>query len=175
MIPDKEVIVPNQKSWTEMAEHMGIKQAPKCKWLPEECGLTEQSISATKGKCICVYSDPYARGKRSGKHAKPDALSAVVNAHAHASVHPSSPASQPLPVTALTFMFTSASQPLPTMAPMFTLAPASQQLPATMNIYSYMHASLSSLCMAPLLSQFNHGKCPTCHMQLRQLHALALT
>jgi hypothetical protein len=155
-IPDKEVIAPNQKSWTETAERMGVKRAPKHKRLPEERGLTERSIGATKGKRISVYSDPYAGGERSGKRAKPDALSAVANACARTSVHPSAgvpassfPASQPLPATAPAFTFAPASQPLPTMAPMFALAPASQMIPAMMNAHSHMHAPLSSFVHGP--------------------------
>jgi hypothetical protein len=152
-IPDKEVIAPNQKSWMETAERMGVKRAPKRKRLPEERGLTERSIGVTKGKRIRVYSDPYTGGERSGKCAKPDALSAVANARARASVHSSagvvSPASQPLPATAPVFTFTSASQPLPTMAPTFAFTPASQPIPATTNTHSHTHAPLSSFVHGP--------------------------
>jgi hypothetical protein len=137
----------------EMAKRMGVKRAPKRKRLPEECGLTERSIGTTKGKRIRVYSDPYAGGEQSGKRAKPDALSTVANARAHASVHSSagvvSPASQPLPATAPVFAFASASQPLPTMAPMFAFTPASQPIPATTNMHSHTHAPLSSFVHGP--------------------------
>jgi hypothetical protein len=51
-IPDKEVITPNQKTWTEMAVRMGVKKAPKRKQLPEECRLTERSIGIAKGKKV---------------------------------------------------------------------------------------------------------------------------
>jgi hypothetical protein len=40
-ILDKEVIVPNQKSWMEIAKCMGVKWAPKHKQLPKECELTK--------------------------------------------------------------------------------------------------------------------------------------
>ena len=55
---------------------MGVKHVPK--WcLPDEHGLTHRSISAAKGKRRRTYVDPYAGGKRSGKHAKPDARVAL--------------------------------------------------------------------------------------------------
>ena len=79
-LPDKEPVLPNQHSWPEMAEQMGVKHTPKCR-LPSECGLTERSIGAWKGKRK-MYADPYAGGERSGKCTKPDALSATVNARA---------------------------------------------------------------------------------------------
>jgi 2-methylcitrate dehydratase PrpD len=74
-LPHKDGIAPNQHSWPETAERMGVKQAPKRKRLPEERGLTERSISVAKGKRRRLYEDPYAGGERSGKRAKPDALS----------------------------------------------------------------------------------------------------
>ena len=83
-LPDKDNIAPNQKTWTETAARMGVKGAPKRKRLPEERGLTERCIGATKGKRRRVHSDPYARGERSGKRAKPDALAAAANVHARA-------------------------------------------------------------------------------------------
>ena len=82
-LPNREVSPPNQNSWTETAERMGCKRAPKRR-LPGEHGLTERSIGAPKGKRKCLYTDPYAGGERSGKRAKPDALSAEANARARA-------------------------------------------------------------------------------------------
>ena len=88
--PNKEILAPNQKSgWDETATCMGIKSAPKRKCLPEERGLTEQAISVANQKCRHANSDPYAGGEHSGKRAKPDALSADANRHAHAYVPPS--------------------------------------------------------------------------------------
>lgn len=84
--PDKEQIPPNQKSWPETAERMGVKRAPKRKRLPEERGQTERSIGPIKGKRQrrLIDDDPYAGGERSGKRAKSDAMSAAANAHARA-------------------------------------------------------------------------------------------
>src|SRR6266851_2953500 len=82
-LPEKDIVAPNQKSWTETAKWMGVKRgAPKRKCLPEERGITAQSIGAAKGKRHRVHSDPYAGGKRSGKRAKPDVTSAAANARA---------------------------------------------------------------------------------------------
>ena len=60
---------------------MGVKRSPR-KHLPEERGLTDRSIGASKGKRVCIHTDPYGGGERSGKRAKPDALSATANARA---------------------------------------------------------------------------------------------
>jgi hypothetical protein len=63
-LPEKDVIVPNQKSWTETAEQMGIKhRALKRKCLPEEHRMTAQSIGIAKGKRHWVHSDPYTGGE----------------------------------------------------------------------------------------------------------------
>ena len=83
-LPEKEWIAPNQKSWPETAERMGVKRAPTRKRLPEERGITERAIGAAKGKRQRIHQDPYAGGERSGKRAKPDALSAEANARARA-------------------------------------------------------------------------------------------
>jgi hypothetical protein len=81
-LPNKQYVAPNQGSWTETAERMGVKKAPKRCCLPEERGLMDRSIGVAKGKRRRVYSDPYAGGERSGKCAKPDALSAAANTRA---------------------------------------------------------------------------------------------
>ena len=94
-LPDKEKVTPNQKSWTETAKRMGVKRGPK-KRLPEEHGLTERSIGASKGKRARIHTDPYTGGKRSGKRAKPDVQSAGANARARAA-----PSSGTLPPSAL--------------------------------------------------------------------------
>lgn len=83
-LPEKDVIAPNQKSWPETAERMGAKKAPRRRCLPEERGLTERSIGVVKGKRKRLHNDPYAGGERSGKRARPDALSQAANASARA-------------------------------------------------------------------------------------------
>ena len=50
--------------------------------------LTEQCIGAVKGKRRRNDPDPYAAGERSGKRAKPDALSAAANERARAAAPP---------------------------------------------------------------------------------------
>ena len=96
-MPEKDFIAPNQKSWTETAERMGVKRgAAKRKCLPEERGITAQSIGVAKGKRRRVHNDPYAGGERSGKRAKPGATSAAANAHARACAIPPS-ATAPTP------------------------------------------------------------------------------
>jgi len=95
-LPNREVVPPNQNSWTETAERMVWKPTPKHR-LPGEHGITERSIGAPKGKRK-VYTDPYAAGERSGKRAKPDALSAEANARARAQA---GPPPSPLPNRAL--------------------------------------------------------------------------
>jgi hypothetical protein len=62
--------------------------------------MTVQSIGVAKGKCRQVHSDPYTGGERSGKQAKPDAMSAAANAHARMCAIPPS-ATAPTPSEAL--------------------------------------------------------------------------
>jgi hypothetical protein len=80
-LPEKDVIAPNQKSWPETARRMGAKKVPRPR-LPEERGLTERSLGAVKGKRKRLHNDPYAGGERSGKRAKPDAVSRAARARA---------------------------------------------------------------------------------------------
>jgi len=84
-LPEKDDFNPNQKTWAETAERMGARKAPRRKPSPSGGNITEQCIGAVKGK-RCKYSDPYAAGERSGKRAKPNAVSATANDHACATV-----------------------------------------------------------------------------------------
>ena len=63
----KENIALNQKSWPEMAKHMGTKRGPRHPHLTDEHGLTEYSISAVKDKYKHLHNDPYAKRKHSDK------------------------------------------------------------------------------------------------------------
>jgi hypothetical protein len=90
-LPEKDVIAPNQKSWPETANRMGARKNPRPRCLPGECGLTERSIGAIKGKRKHLHNDPYAGGERSGKRAKRDALSQAANARARAPAFPDAP------------------------------------------------------------------------------------
>ena len=87
-LPEKDVIAPNQRSWPETAKRMGARNAPRRRCLPDEQGLTERSVGAVKGKRKRLHEDPYARGERSGKHAKPNARSQAANARTHMDVPP---------------------------------------------------------------------------------------
>ena len=84
-LPKKDDFNPNKKTWAETAERMGAQKAPKRKPSPASGNTTEKCIGAVKGKHR-KYSDPYAAGERSGKCAKPDALSAAANECARATV-----------------------------------------------------------------------------------------
>jgi hypothetical protein len=59
---------------------MGVKKRVPKRRIPDDIGVTDRSIGVAKGKRCRTYEDPYARGERSGKHAKPDAQSAAANA-----------------------------------------------------------------------------------------------
>jgi hypothetical protein len=83
-LPEKDVFHPNQKTWAETADRMGVRRAPKRKYGPTGGSTTEQCIGAVKGKRARKYTDPYAAGDRSGKRAKPDAVSAAANERARA-------------------------------------------------------------------------------------------
>jgi len=94
-LPKKDNFNPNQKTWAETAERMGAQKAPRWKPSPSGGNITEQCIGAVKGKCR-KYSDPYAAGERSGKRAKPDAVSAAANDRARATVPPPPPSAAAL-------------------------------------------------------------------------------
>ena len=85
-LPKKDVFHPNSNTWAEMAKRMGVGKAPKRKPVPTGGNTSTECIGPVKGKHAHKYTDPYAAGERSGKHAKPDAVSAAANEYAHASV-----------------------------------------------------------------------------------------
>ncbi|KAH9163689.1 hypothetical protein EDB89DRAFT_1912548 [Lactarius sanguifluus] len=139
-LPHKERIAPNQHSWMETAESMGVKRAVKRHRLPEEVGLTEKTIGAAKGKRHRVYTDPYAGGERPGKLAKPDALSEAANQKARACTPPL--ASQPTPARVpphLAVPLLSASQPIP----------GSALFPLALPVHSHAFPSTPSFAFAP--------------------------
>ena len=76
-LPNLDVVAWNHKSWTETAKQMGVTKKSKRVAPAEDSGLTAQSISIVKGKHHRIHNNLYTRGERSGKHAKPDALSTV--------------------------------------------------------------------------------------------------
>ena len=83
-LPEKDVFPPNQKTWAETAERMGVRKAPKRNHGPVGGNTAEKCIGPVKGKRPRKYNDPYAGGERSGKRAKPDAVSAAANESARA-------------------------------------------------------------------------------------------
>jgi hypothetical protein len=86
-LPEKDVIMPNQKTWLEMAVRMGVKPPWMWKCLPEEHRVTAKSIGVAKSKKR-KRTEPYGE---QAKRAKPDAMSTKANEHAHG--HALSPAS----------------------------------------------------------------------------------
>jgi hypothetical protein len=92
-LPEKDVIAPNQKTWPETAVRMGVKPPRKQKCLPEERGLTAQSIGVAKSK---KRTNPF--GGRPGKRAKPDAVSASANEDARANEPSATPNAAPFPL-----------------------------------------------------------------------------
>ena len=110
-LPHREMIAPNQHSWTETAERMGVQKRRR---LPEEAGLTQKAIGVAKGKRRRVYTDPYAGGERPGKLAKPDAVSAAANQKARA---PPLAHSQPQPTRAFPSSPPAVPHPLATQVP----------------------------------------------------------
>ncbi|KAH9051046.1 hypothetical protein EDB87DRAFT_1582998 [Lactarius vividus] len=101
-LPEREQIAPNQHSWTETAERMGVKRGNKaCSKV--DSARTAEHIGEINRKRNRENDDPYGAGEQSGKHAKPDARSAVANANARAcaTMEPSRPLSSsrgPAPV-----------------------------------------------------------------------------
>jgi len=83
VLPKKDVFNPNRNTWAETAERMGAGKVPQQKPGPTGGNTSTACIGPVKGKHTCKYTDPYAGGKRSGKHAKPDALSTTANERAH--------------------------------------------------------------------------------------------
>jgi len=85
-LPKKDVFHPNRNTWAETAKCIGVGKAPKRKPGPTSRNTSTECIGPVKGKRARKYTDPYAAGKRSGKHAKPNAVSVAANERAHASV-----------------------------------------------------------------------------------------
>ena len=101
-LPEKDTFNPNQKTWAKTAKCMGVRKGPKRKYGshgPTNGSInTEKCIGTVKGKCTYKYSDPYAAGKRLGKYAKPDVISAAANECARTAMPPPPPLCLP-PVT----------------------------------------------------------------------------
>jgi len=85
-LSEKDIFNPNQKTWAKTAQCMGARKPPKQKHGPADENNAERCIGPVKGKCAHKYTDPYAGGKRSGKHAKPDAVSSAANERTRAAM-----------------------------------------------------------------------------------------
>jgi len=86
-LPEKDVFNANQKTWAETAKRMGQpRKASKHTHGPVSGNTATERIGHAKGKRSRKYTDPYAGGERSGKCAKPDAVSAATNTVARAAV-----------------------------------------------------------------------------------------
>jgi hypothetical protein len=84
-LPDKEEIAPNQHSWTETAQQMGVQRRKRHR--PATASTTEPSATQRIGelnrKCPRLQDkDPYSGGMNSGRHAAPDAQSTAQNVEA---------------------------------------------------------------------------------------------
>ncbi|KAH9030722.1 hypothetical protein EDB84DRAFT_1578902 [Lactarius hengduanensis] len=79
---------PNQHSWTETAERIGVKRGNKARGKVDSARTAEHI-----GEINRENEDPYGAGGQSGKRAKPDARSAAanVNARERATIQPSRP------------------------------------------------------------------------------------
>jgi hypothetical protein len=81
--PNKESILPNQRTWLETVEQMGVQHTyaqkqPLLTDPAEEYGINECCISATTRK-KCKNEDPYLEGDQGSKCAQLDALSPEAN------------------------------------------------------------------------------------------------
>ena len=85
-LPEMDDFPANQNTWVPTTKSMGATKAPKRKLSPVAVNA-EQHIGAVQGKRAGKHSDdPYAGGERSGKRAKPDAVSAAANERARVAV-----------------------------------------------------------------------------------------
>jgi hypothetical protein len=78
LLPEKEQIAPNQHSWTETAQRMGVKRIKKRRGKVDSA-LTAEHISEINRKRTRENEDPYGAGEQSGKRAKQDARSVAAN------------------------------------------------------------------------------------------------
>ena len=79
-LPEKEQIAPNQLSWPPTAARMGVKRGENQRHGKVDSALTAEHIGMLKRKR--PMDDPYGAGEDSGKHTKPNAVSAAANARA---------------------------------------------------------------------------------------------
>jgi len=137
-LPEKEMIAPNQLSWPETAEHMGVKWGEKCH-SKVNSALMAELIGELNHKQNCGDEDPYGAGEQSGKCTKPNARLVAANTWVWAAVG-SAPVHSAAPP---------ASLPTPTHVPM--------HMP--MHVPRYAPAPLLSL-LQPAPSSFSYRPQP---------------
>jgi hypothetical protein len=70
LLPEKEWITPNQHSWTETAQQMGVKRIKKRRGKVDSA-LTAEHIGEINCKCTRANKDPYGAGEQSGNMTTP--------------------------------------------------------------------------------------------------------
>ena len=152
-LPEKEVIAPNQLSWPETAQRMGVKHVEKCHGKVNSA-LTTELIGEPNCKWKGQDEDPYGAEEQSGKCPKPDARSTAANTQVQTAIEslPAPPAAPPaslpprLPSAARPPVPPPAHTPHPTPAPCYLpmppfsllqppLLPLSQPAPSSLNHY----------------------------------------
>ncbi|KAH9163394.1 hypothetical protein EDB89DRAFT_1912718 [Lactarius sanguifluus] len=85
-LPDRESLLPNQRTWTETAERMGAKRRKRPHHTDSSptAPATERIGKLNRKQPRVKNTDPYSGGLRSGKDAAPDAQTAAQNADARA-------------------------------------------------------------------------------------------
>ena len=84
-LPNKNIIPPNQGTWAETAERMGVTRKRKRPTTSPVPLPAKELIGELNRKNVRIkLTDPYSGGVSSGKRAEPDARSAAQNAEARA-------------------------------------------------------------------------------------------
>jgi hypothetical protein len=98
-LPDRESLPPNQRTWTETAERMGVKRRkrphPTSSSPIPAVPATDRIGKLNRKQPRMKNPDPYSGGLRSGKDAAPDAQTTEQNADARARA--ATDPSEPLP------------------------------------------------------------------------------
>ena len=129
-LPNKEKIPPNQKTWQETVQQMGVQHTRAWKQLlpadlAKEHGINDCCIGATNVRKR-KNEDPYLGGDRSGKRSQPDALSPEANDHARTSQAGTAAPTFP------TFLHSPAQTPTHVLVP-----PATQPMPHGVAYYMF--------------------------------------
>ena len=85
-LPNRDCLSPNQNLWAATSKMMGVKTLPKrcqAQTVATVPSFTSLHIGPIGIKWKLLFTDTYNGREQSGKCAKPDAVSAAANAHAH--------------------------------------------------------------------------------------------